>query len=59
MSKEVFVFTSSMKRKLLILGLAGIKDAWVKTHGQTRTRTNLMYAMFEALRNLNRTKGSL
>jgi small subunit ribosomal protein S5 len=42
-----------------ILGLAGLKDVYVKTHGQTGTRTNLIYATFGALKNLNRTKGVL
>ncbi len=42
-----------------ILRLAGIKDIWVKTYGQTGTRSNLAYAIFEALKNLNRTKGEL
>lgn len=42
-----------------ILYLAGIKDVWMKTFGQTRTKTNLIYAIFDALKNLNRTKGDL
>jgi small subunit ribosomal protein S5 len=42
-----------------IIGLAGIKDIWVKTSGKTETRINLTYAVFDALRNLNRTKGAL
>ena len=33
-----------------ILGLAGIKDVWSKTYGQTRTKINLIYACFEALK---------
>lgn len=40
-----------------ILHLAGIDDVWVKTKGQTATRTNLLMAVFQALKNLNRTKG--
>jgi len=42
-----------------MLGLAGIRDIWVKTRGQTSTRQNLVYAVFDALKNLNRTKGEL
>jgi small subunit ribosomal protein S5 len=42
-----------------VLSLAGIKDIRVKTRGQTSTRQNLVYALFEALKNLNRTKGDL
>ncbi len=40
-----------------ILRLAGIKDVWVKTFGMTSTRINLAFAIFEALKNLSRTKG--
>ncbi|MBU0898263.1 MAG: 30S ribosomal protein S5 [Nanoarchaeota archaeon] len=42
-----------------ILQLSGIKDIWVKTYGATATRMNLAFAVFTALKNLNRTKGSL
>ncbi|MBI4176501.1 MAG: 30S ribosomal protein S5 [Candidatus Aenigmarchaeota archaeon] len=42
-----------------ILKLAGIKDIWVKAFGQTSTRNNLVFAIYEALRNLSRTKGGL
>lgn len=42
-----------------ILSLAGIKDVWVKAFGNTGTRNNLVIAIFEALRNLNKTKGGL
>ena len=42
-----------------ILNLAGIQDVWVKTSGNTHARANLINAVFEALRNLNRTKGDL
>jgi small subunit ribosomal protein S5 len=42
-----------------ILTLAGIKDIWVKTRGQTSTRQNLAYAVFNALKNLNTTKGEM
>jgi len=42
-----------------ILGLAGIKDVWIKTFGQTATRINLAAAVFDALKNLSQTKGDL
>ena len=42
-----------------MLKLAGLKDVWVKTDGQTSTRGNLASAVFQALKNLNRTKGDL
>ena len=42
-----------------ILRLAGIKDVWVKTFGMTSTRVNLTFAIFEALKNLSRTKGDV
>ncbi len=42
-----------------ILGLAGVSDMWVKTFGNTHARTNLVYALFDALRGLNKTKGAL
>jgi len=42
-----------------ILRLAGIKDIWVKAEGKTETRSNLVIAVFEALKNLNRGKGDL
>jgi small subunit ribosomal protein S5 len=42
-----------------ILTLAGIKDIWVKTQGQTSTRQNLTFAVFDALKNLNTTKGEM
>jgi small subunit ribosomal protein S5 len=42
-----------------ILRLAGIKDIWVKTYGKTSTRVNLASAVFEALKNLSRTKGEV
>jgi len=32
-----------------ILKLAGIKDVWSRTEGQTRSKLNLLYACFEAL----------
>jgi small subunit ribosomal protein S5 len=33
-----------------VLELAGIRDAWVETFGETRTRMNYAYAVFDALR---------
>ncbi len=42
-----------------ILSLAGVKDIWVKVFGQTETRINLIYAIFDALKNLSRVKGDL
>lgn len=39
-----------------ILGLAGIKDVWSKTRGQTKTKINLIYACVEALKQLTGTK---
>jgi small subunit ribosomal protein S5 len=39
-----------------ILELAGIKDVWSKTEGMTKTKSNLIYACFEALKKLMGTK---
>ncbi len=39
-----------------ILELAGIKDVWSKTEGQTKTKMNLVYACFSALKQLMKTK---
>ena len=39
-----------------ILSLAGIKDIYSKTFGQTRTKLNLIYACYNALRKLNEVK---
>jgi small subunit ribosomal protein S5 len=39
-----------------VLKFAGIKDVWSRVSGQSRTRINLIYACFEALKNLSRTK---
>jgi small subunit ribosomal protein S5 len=55
--KGVGVVASTAAKK--ILKLAGIKDIWVKTRGQTGTRGNLAFTTFEALKNLNRAKGDL
>ncbi len=35
-----------------ILKLAGIKDVWSRTEGQTRSKLNLIYACFDALQKL-------
>ena len=42
-----------------VLNLAGIRDVWVKASGNTHARANLIYAVFGALKSLNRTKGDL
>ncbi len=39
-----------------LISLAGIKDVWCRTKGNTRTRINLIKAVFDALRKLNRFK---
>lgn len=39
-----------------VLKIAGIKDVWSKTSGQTRTKTNLIYACFDALKKLMEVK---
>lgn len=39
-----------------ILKLAGIKDVWSKTFGQTRVKTNLVTACVDALKKLSSTK---
>jgi len=39
-----------------ILLLAGIKDIWSKTKGRTKTKTNLISACFDALKNLVKMK---
>ena len=39
-----------------ILKLAGIKDVWSKTKGQTKSSINLIYACFDALKNLMKTR---
>jgi small subunit ribosomal protein S5 len=36
-----------------VLGLAGIRDIWTKTFGDTRTTYNFAVATFDALKNLN------
>jgi len=39
-----------------ILEMAGIKDVWSKTKGQTKVRTNLIPACFKALKQLSSTR---
>lgn len=39
-----------------LLRLAGIQDIWMKSRGDTRTRINFVYAVFDALKSLNRYK---
>lgn len=39
-----------------VLGIAGIKDVWSQTFGQTRTKINLIYACFDALKKLAEVK---
>ena len=39
-----------------ILKLAGIKDIWSKTHGQTKTKVNLIKACIDALKQLSEVK---
>jgi small subunit ribosomal protein S5 len=55
--KGVGVVANDTTKKML--GLAGIRDIWVKTEGQTSTRQNLAFAVFNALKNLNTTKGEM
>jgi len=40
----------------VVLRLAGIKDAWGVTKGQTRTTINYAYAVFDALINIAKAK---
>ncbi|MBI3026797.1 30S ribosomal protein S5 [Candidatus Woesearchaeota archaeon] len=39
-----------------ILKLAGVKDVWSRTEGQTRSKLNVLYACFEALQKLMQSK---
>ena len=39
-----------------ILKLAGVKDIWSRTEGQTRSKLNLLYACFDALKKLMQFK---
>lgn len=44
------------KEAAKILGMAGIKDIWSKTSGQTKTKLNFISAVMDALKNLSRMK---
>jgi len=44
------------KESAKILAMAGIKDIWSKTQGQTKTKLNLVSAVIDALRNLSKIK---
>lgn len=39
-----------------VMKLAGIRDLWMKSRGDTGTRVNFVLAVFEAFRNLNKLK---
>jgi small subunit ribosomal protein S5 len=52
--KGVGLVTDDETKK--ILRLAGIKDVWIKTFGDTGTRMNLIRAVFNALKNLHAYK---
>ena len=39
-----------------VLKIAGVQDVWSQTFGQTRTKINLIYACFDALKNLMEIK---
>lgn len=39
-----------------LMKLSGIKDIWMKSRGDTGTRVNFVFAVFEALKNLNKLK---
>lgn len=39
-----------------IMQLAGIEDCWIETFGETRTRINLIHAVYNAFKNLNELK---
>ncbi len=43
----------------IILRLTGIKDVWLKTLGNTGARMNMVFAVFNALKNMNKVKGGL
>ena len=39
-----------------VLALAGIKDVWSRTKGQTKVKLNLIQALMDALKNLSEVK---
>jgi len=40
----------------VVLRLAGIKDVWSRTRGETRTTVNFVKAVYDALRNTYKFK---
>lgn len=52
--KGIGLAVSEENRKLL--SLAGVKDVWIKTFGNSQARYNLVKATFEALKNLHNYK---
>jgi len=48
--KGVGIVANNETKKLL--RMAGIKDVWIKTFGNTSNRINLIYAVFDALKKL-------
>jgi len=43
----------------MILKLAGVKDAWSKAKGRTRSRMNMAKAVFDSLQQIGQMKGAL
>ncbi len=52
--KGIGLCVSDEVKKLMML--AGIKDIWCKTRGRTQSRANLLGAVFDALKKINRYK---
>ena len=52
MSAGVPLWLAHLKKPKKILRLAGIRDVWVKTFGNTSARINLITAVFDALKKL-------
>lgn len=50
------IVASSEPKK--VLRLAGIQDVWLRSFGNTRTRINFIYALFNALANLNKIRAN-
>ncbi len=50
------IVASSEPKK--VLRLAGIQDVWLRSFGNTRTRINFIYALFDALNNLNKIRAN-
>lgn len=62
-SNQIFLMPAPKGKGLIVekecrkvLELAGIKDVWSKTFGQTKTKTNLIKACMVAIKNLTATK---